>query len=484
MKLNEASLEEEYQKLEASMSKEELEAAAWSKIKKSILWLYYNHKFYARILTELGIWLNWELDYKTAATDYNNIYFDPRFALTLSDSQLRFVLVHEILHIVLSHNYSRGDRNPTKWNAAADFALNDLIVLDPQYSNGRGFSMPKLDGEQIGLWDKKYRGMTAVDIYDKLGPEYSIPPIPPIPPPPKGGGGPGGGKPGTGEGEDEDSENKKPKGGGPGGGGSPVFRDLDTNVNKEGAIKVFGSDEKPREVNPGVFKQKMQDTLKSALAGSDSVLGANLADLFKNIFLPEPIIDWREELEEFFKKLIPSRVYVDITRRSLARGEYLDGHERNTKKGKLDEVVIAIDNSGSISKDEIKIFVIEVLQIMEIVDIEWITILYVDTEIHENEDVDQFKGNESPDFNKIHAGGGTDFRPPFDWIEKEGIIPDVFIYFTDGHASPVSEDYKGISKYSDRVFWLYSTPEKDLRSISKFGTNIWINVEDFKESLK
>ena len=32
------------------------------------------------------------------------------------------------------------------------------------------------------------------------------------------------------------------------------------------------------------------------------------------------------------------------------------------------------------------------------------------------------------------GGGGTDFRPPFEYVEREGITPACLIYLTDGYG--------------------------------------------------
>ncbi len=32
---------------------------------------------------------------------------------------------------------------------------------------------------------------------------------------------------------------------------------------------------------------------------------------------------------------------------------------------------------------------------------------------------------------KCHGGGGTDFRPPFEWLEEQGITPSCLVYLTD-----------------------------------------------------
>ncbi len=43
---------------------------------------------------------------------------------------------------------------------------------------------------------------------------------------------------------------------------------------------------------------------------------------------------------------------------------------------------------------------------------------------------------------QLHArgGGGTDFKPGFEYIEEEAIMPSCAIYFTDGWCSSFSEE--------------------------------------------
>ena len=34
----------------------------------------------------------------------------------------------------------------------------------------------------------------------------------------------------------------------------------------------------------------------------------------------------------------------------------------------------------------------------------------------------------------LRGGGGTSFRPVFDWVEEQEIEPRCLVYFTDGYA--------------------------------------------------
>jgi len=46
----------------------------------------------------------------------------------------------------------------------------------------------------------------------------------------------------------------------------------------------------------------------------------------------------------------------------------------------------------------------------------------------------------------LPGGGGTDFRPVFDWVEHENRTPNMLVYFTDaeGDFPKVPPNYPGI----------------------------------------
>jgi hypothetical protein len=94
-----------------------------------------------------------------------NIQYHPEFVLGQSDAAIRFVLCHEILHCVGEHMSRRGNRNPKLWNYATDYAINPILNAEAD-SN---FAWPKNpDGSRMGLYEEKYEGMRAEDIYEDL----------------------------------------------------------------------------------------------------------------------------------------------------------------------------------------------------------------------------------------------------------------------------------------------------------------------------
>ena len=60
-----------------------------------------NNGFYGLLLMHIGFALDENIS--TAATDGEKIMFSPDFLDTLSDRELDFVLMHEIVHIALRH---------------------------------------------------------------------------------------------------------------------------------------------------------------------------------------------------------------------------------------------------------------------------------------------------------------------------------------------------------------------------------------------
>lgn len=118
---------------------------------------------------------------ETMATDYKSILYNPNFVINelKTDSNVAFVLLHELLH-VLNFHYSRGlDKKiilmdpKTKdiislWNIAADYAIN-LIINDLAKEFPSTITTPT-----SCLLDEKYTDMDAEKIYNLLKNELKI----------------------------------------------------------------------------------------------------------------------------------------------------------------------------------------------------------------------------------------------------------------------------------------------------------------------
>jgi len=143
------------------------------KIKRAILWLNLNANLYGRLLSHLDIYGSEELDPETMCTNGISIIFHPKFVNSQSDEALRLVLAHEVLHCMFQHNTRRENRDPRLWNVACDYAINPLLIHDDNFNSGK-WKMPIMNGKEVGLYERKYAGMRAEDIYQILLDEGAI----------------------------------------------------------------------------------------------------------------------------------------------------------------------------------------------------------------------------------------------------------------------------------------------------------------------
>lgn len=117
--------------------------------------------FFSTIL--LGLEVKYDEKTETASTNGLNILINLEFFMSLSKVERIGLLMHEVLHVALSHMTRCGDRKPGKFNRACDYSIN-LIAIDA------GFTIP-----EGGLLDYSYRDMSPEEIYACLpnGPENS-----------------------------------------------------------------------------------------------------------------------------------------------------------------------------------------------------------------------------------------------------------------------------------------------------------------------
>ena len=86
--------------------------------------------FYGLLLMHMKFALDDTID--TAATDGEKTYFSPVFLNSISDKELDFVLMHEVLHVVLQHCSRYEGRDKFLFNIACDIVVNSNIL----HSNG------------------------------------------------------------------------------------------------------------------------------------------------------------------------------------------------------------------------------------------------------------------------------------------------------------------------------------------------------------
>jgi len=98
----------------------------------------------------------WDDTIPTACTNGKEIRYNPDFFMSLTHAEQVFLLLHETMHVALQHVVRLGNRDPNKWNYAADYVINYMLV-------DQGFTMPA-----GGLFDAQCKGMSTAEVYKLL----------------------------------------------------------------------------------------------------------------------------------------------------------------------------------------------------------------------------------------------------------------------------------------------------------------------------
>ncbi len=137
-----------------------------------------------------------------------------------------------------------------------------------------------------------------------------------------------------------------------------------------------------------------------------------------------PKVDWRTLLRHFVE--MASRndyCWLPPSRRYLSQGICLPSlHAKE-----LGRIVIAVDTSGSIDTVALEQFAAEVSAVLEALDT-LIDVVYCDAQIQGHE---RFDRQDLPLVMNPVGGGGTDFRPVFEWVAQQGAEPRCLVYLTD-----------------------------------------------------
>jgi len=329
----------------------------------------------------------------TAATDGRKFYYNSEFVNKLSVKETEFLFGHEVLHNVYDHMGRRVDRDPRLFNVAADYCVNaDLI--------------DQRIGEKINktpiLFDPKFKGMSAEEVYDKLYDEADKIDLDQLikmvlDDHMEDGEGDGGDQDGSGKGRPKLSEEEK---------------------------------------------KAIRDEIKEAMLAAAQAVGAgNLPAGVKRIIneMTEPKITWRELLQQQIESTIKS----DFTwLRPSRRGWHCDAILPGMKPEETIDIAIAIDTSGSISHQMLKEFLGEIKGIMDAYSDFKIMLWTFDTQVY---NMQEFTADNSADLLSYEprGGGGTDFDVNWAFMKENDIQPKKFIMFTDGFpfSSWGDEDY-------------------------------------------
>lgn len=315
----------------------------------------------------------------TMQTDGVAIRFNPDFVRGLPRAVLRTLIAHETMHCAALHHTRRGAREPRRWNVACDHAINPLL-------SAAGFEL--WDG---ALSDPAYAGLSAEDIYARL--------------PDDSGGGSGSDEP--------DSQ--------PGGVGDAPPGDA---ASDPAGADPAGAGRVPSPID--FARQEEAWSIATAQAEATAkAMGLAAGDAARSVRAQvAPRVDWREVLRRYLSAAAKSDyAWTPPNRRHIARGLYLP----SLRSESLGPVVVAVDTSGSIDDATLATFAAEIGAILDEAQPETVHVVTCDAAVTATE---TFAPGDTIDLRPL-GGGGTAFRPVFEWVAQAELDPVCAVYLTD-----------------------------------------------------
>lgn len=346
---------------------------------------------------------------QTTATDARSFYYNADYINALSLDETQFVLAHEALHCALSHFARRQHRVKLRWDVACDHAVNPLLIKD-------GLKPPPGT-----LMLDAFEGMTAEEIYPCIDENNTDQPMDQH----------------IYDGADVDANSNGQQQGDEqregGQGKTPRADEAQAGGSPEGAQQKQDSENgapQPRPLSAGE-REALAAQWQQRLAGAaqQAQQAGKLHGLLARMVgeLIQPKLPWRMLLARYMTQV--ARDDFSYMRPSRREGPMILPSLHSAQA----DIVVALDTSGSIGSDEMNEFLAEINALKGQVRAR-ATLHACDAELAKDgpwlfEPWEEFKlPREFP------GGGGTDFRPLFDWVERQGRSPDLLLYFTDAEG--------------------------------------------------
>lgn len=372
-----------------------------SSIQNAVIYLIRNQPFYAHLLSRLNILeddsvpiAGYSIEGSRLNLHINTFVYDQ---LSL-DNQSK-ILVHELLHIVGRHASRQGNRDQELWNMACDIAINQMIPGIPitQKVKMKETSTDLSSGKPLeSLVEKEVGGLTPDNLEFSDGSKLILP------------------KNGFAEEYYNLLLKHNDKDKNMGGTSISTGNQL---VNESGLHPTWTSNNTPRELIEAVVREAAKEAADRSLGSIPENIKVYLDDMSR---IKTP---WRRLLRIFSARQASEKRYLTFKKQNKRLiNEGLPG----PKKEKFLHLIIAVDTSGSIRQKELQAFASEIHSIKKTGT--EITVIECDCEVKA---VYKLKKVLNSHFS---GRGGTDFRPVWEYLEKNRLRPDGIIYLTDGRG--------------------------------------------------
>ena len=332
--------------------------------------------FYGTILSHIPLVEDESID--TAATDGRRIIYSPEYMGLLKGSEIKFILLHELLHILLLHFSRRKGRDRVIWNIATDYVIN-MTLRESGYYGPDGVIYPHYN---LG-WEEK----SAEVYYDEL---YNS----------------------------EDESVKK------------MIDSVRRLIEKPEIWRLTPSDllgdyEELSPEEEEVLRRMIKDAIKKTVD-----IGGKPPEILSELYFTKPKnLSWESLLREYLQESeADDSSYLRPERKYLHMGMIVPGADPDETD--LGEIWAFIDTSGSISQETVMEFLTQLKQILSSYTCS-LNLAYWDSgigdvykDIQKEEDLLKCK---------TYWGGGTDVACVYKYIEENRIRPYLMLILTDGY---------------------------------------------------
>jgi predicted metal-dependent peptidase len=362
-----------------------------------------HHAFTGLIAMKLELIIVVDSRLPTACTDGTRIFFNANYFNNLRQAEKIYLVAHEVWHCVFQHFKRRQDREPNRFNYAADLEIDFML-------GNEGFKVIDILPHK-----ESWKGLSAEEIYERLdenadrgaGVDIHIYEDTELIDPSEF----------AGAADDEDVEQKEQKG-----------SDNNKQEGSGNATDIIIDNDYQPSISPRT-ERRMREWVINASQHIKRIQGktpAWLQELIEDRF--EPQISWKDILLEFVTSCFGgSRKWLPPNRRYAHQGLYLP-----SRKDEFLTVTVAIDTSGSTMAD-LPAFLAELKGIVESFgryEIKMIECDMVIQNVRTYSEWDPFEHEQV----MFHGFGGTDFRPVFDYVAREAEEPRLLVYLTDGYG--------------------------------------------------
>ncbi len=367
------------------------------KISQAKAKLLVDYPYFGTLSSKLELVVNENIE--AFKCDGKSLEYNDDYLKGLELSEIEFILANGAMHKTLAHESRKNNRSGWLWQMATDMAINDMLVEN-------GMELPY--GAQYRV---RFKGMYAEEIYAELKSDMIR--------------------------EEDNLEYEA---------------DDSDDVQNDSEQRQNDKPQKPQQTQ----EELQSEILQEQLAAEEAI--SLLAGEFKKGEAPKTIerffdlenfgkIDWREELKVAIDRFHKDDyVLIPPNKKFLYLGIYLPSCVSNRFN-----LVIAVDSSGSVDEQLLNEFLSEINFLMSTVGNYQIDLLVCDDKIHSHH---TFYSGDSLECT-LQGSGATDFKPVFEFIDKELEDIKLLLYFTDlqgkfPHAEPVY-DVKWISPKEESV---------------------------------